>query len=156
VSLFRIVKYSSLFYFLGRHRGKLFRSAAVLLFALVTSLLYDDLRLYLESQHPESLIYALIAKVAIVYGALAFVIIQFRPRGARKQRGEARAARLGSEAGADRGAAVGDTPGAERLDALADVDRHARLRSRYDRILAGEAHADAGAPGDRGKRSGGR
>ncbi len=79
MSLFRIVKYSSLIYFLGRHRDKLFRSLAVLLFALVTSLLYEDLRHYLELQHPGTLIYALIAKVVIVYGALAFVLWQFRP-----------------------------------------------------------------------------
>ena len=48
--------------------------------ALITSLLYEDLRHYLELQHPGTLIYALIAKVVIVYGALAFVLWQFRPR----------------------------------------------------------------------------
>ena len=53
MSLFRIVKYSSIIYFLGKHRGKLFRSLAVLLFAVVTSLLYEDLRVYLASQHPD-------------------------------------------------------------------------------------------------------
>mgnify|MGYP000751873752 CR=1 FL=1 len=53
-----------------------------LLFAFITSLLYDDIRAYLEIQHPGSLIYALIAKIVIVYGSLAFVLWQFRPRAA--------------------------------------------------------------------------
>ena len=79
MSLFRFVKYSSILFFLGRHRTKLFRSLAVLLFAVITTLLYDDVRVYLEARHPETLIYALIAKIVIVYGALVFVLLQFRP-----------------------------------------------------------------------------
>ena len=138
MSLFRIVKYSSLIYFLGRHRDKLFRSLAVLLFALITSLLYEDLRHYLELQHPGTLIYALIAKVVIVYGALAFVLWQFRPSGGEVQPPKATPEAEPAPAPAD------------RLDAFADVDRYTRLRSRYDRVLEGDGVAGPGAePTDR-------
>ncbi|MEE4279523.1 MAG: hypothetical protein V2I82_13735 [Halieaceae bacterium] len=136
MSLFRVLKYSSLLYFLGKHRGKLFRSLAVLLFALITSLLYDDLRIYLESQHPESLLYALIAKVVIVYGSLLFVLLQFRPGSAGEKRGETRAASMPR---ASRKASE-EAP-KDRLAELADVERHTRLRSRYERVLAGEDQA---------------
>jgi hypothetical protein len=126
VSLFKIVKYSSLIYVLGRHRSKLFRSAAVLLFAFITSLLYEDIRHYLELQHPGTLLYALTAKIIVVYGSLVFVLWQFRPNAAEK-----------SPVGAENPAEAENptqSP-ADRLDALADVDTHDRLRSRYDRIL---------------------
>ena len=137
MSLFRFVKYSSILYFLGKHRDKLFRSLAVLLFALVTSLLYDDLRLYLEARHPETLIYALVAKVLIVYGSLVFVLLQFRPRGTREKRGEARAAAIAP----DKRQPGDKQEEKDRLDALADVEIHGTLRTRYDRVLAGDAHA---------------
>ena len=140
MSLFRVVKYSSILFFLSKHRGKLFRSAAVLLFAVVTSLLYDDLRIYLESQHPESLIYALIAKVVIVYGSLVFVLFQFRPGAGAAKRGEARAAAIAKSKPEPTSAGAATDSSADRLGALADVDSHTRLRSRYDRILAGEDH----------------
>lgn len=153
MSLFRLIKYSSLLYLLGRHRDKLFRSAGILLFALLTSLLYDDLRAYLEIQHPGKLIYALIGKVIIVYGSLLFVLWQFRP--GREDRGSARAASVaggvsGKSAGSvpgklSRGDAEIDTAGGH-LDALTDIDRHDRLRSRYDRILSGESHAPPSRP----------
>jgi hypothetical protein len=142
VSLFRFVKYSSILYLLGKHRDKLFRSVAVLLFALVTSLLYDDLRVYLESQHPETLVYALVGKVVIVYGAFVFVLLQFRPSGNSSKRGEARASAAAQEPSplqkvAEKTGPVtaGET---DRLAALEDVDSHGRLRTRYERVLAGE------------------
>lgn len=137
MSLFRFVKYSSILYLLGKHRDRLFRSLAVLLFALVTSLLYDDLRVYLESQHPETLIYALIAKVIIVYGSFAFVLWEFRPRGSGSTAGEARAAGVARRPGKKPEAEPGPKP-EDRLSALADVDSHGKLRTRYDRVLAGE------------------
>lgn len=140
MSLFRLVRYSSILYFVGRHRGKLTRSAAVLLFAVITSLLYEDLRVYLESQHPQSLIYALIAKVVIVYGAFAFVLFQFRRGGKNGQRGEERAAALPRASG-QRITTTAAPAENDRLSALADVDTHSTLRTRYDRVLAGEAHA---------------
>ena len=139
MSLFRFVKYSSILYLLGKHRDRLFRSLGVLLFALVTSLLYDDLRVYLESQHPETLIYALIAKVIIVYGAFAFVLWEFRPRGASSTAGEARAANAARKSDKQPEAKPTAEP-EDRLAALADVDSHGKLRTRYDRVLAGEQH----------------
>ncbi len=142
MSLFRFVKYSSILFFLSKHRAKLFRSAAVLLFAFVTSLLYDDLRLYLESQHPESLIYALIAKIVIVYGSLLFVLLQFRP-GSGEKRGEARAAAMPKATPSGKETST-EAPN-DRLSALADVDSHKSLRTRYDRVLAGEEHASPGS-----------
>ena len=132
VSLFRIVKYSSLIYFLGRHRNKLFRSFAVLLFALITSLLYEDVRHYLELQHPGTLLYALIAKMVIVYSSFAFVLWQFRPGGGPRPPASAAKAKP----------APAPMP---RIDAFADVDRHTRLRSRYDRVLKGDSAAEPGA-----------
>ena len=138
MSLFRFVKYSSILYFLGRHRSKLYRSLAVLLFALVTSLLYDDLQVYLAAQHPGSLVYALVAKVLIVYGALLFVLLQFRP-GQNRAEGEARASALA-------GKPQGEIPREpDRLDALADVDQQPTLKSRYERVLAGDAAAGKAA-----------
>lgn len=140
MSLFRLVKYSSLIYFLGRHRSKLFRSIAVLLFALLTSLIYDDVRSYLELQHPGTLLYALLIKIVIVYGSLAFVLWQFRPR--RAERGDAGVSRADSLAQESTKRAA--TTPEDRLQALADLDRHDRLRSRYERVLSGESHVRAG------------
>ena len=131
MSLFRLVKYSSLIYFLGRHRSKLFRSAAVLLFAFITSLIYDDLRHYLEIQHPGSLLYALIAKIVIVYGSLAFVLWQFRPR----------ASAPGAANREKPVETIAEAPADGPLDALRDIDQHDHLRTRYERILDGQAHA---------------
>ncbi|EED31799.1 hypothetical protein NOR53_3081 [gamma proteobacterium NOR5-3] len=135
MSLFRIIKYSSLLYFLGKHRDKLTRSAAVLLFAFVSSLIYDDVRVYLAQQHPGTLIYALIAKIVIVYGSLVFVLLQFRSGAKVSKDGEARAADLPGRR--DTGAASKPVS-KDRLDALSDVEQHTHLRSRYDRILSGE------------------
>ena len=74
MSLFRVVKYSSILFFLGKYKDKLFRVVAVLLFAGVTSLLYQDVADYLAREHPGTVIYALIGKIIIVYGALLFVL----------------------------------------------------------------------------------
>lgn len=81
MSLFRFAKYSTMLFFLHRHRSKLFRSIAVLLFALVTSLLYEDLRIYLDARHLDTLVYALPGKAIIVCGMLGFVLFQFRSEG---------------------------------------------------------------------------
>jgi hypothetical protein len=139
MSMFKLIKYSSIIFFLGKHRGKLFRSTAVLLFALVTSLLYEDVRVFLTEQHPETLIYALVAKIGIVYGSLAFVLLQFRPDKSGSSSGEMKAAALGDKKS---GKTTGQSPGTDRLDALADLDQHQQLRSRYDRILAKASQPD--------------
>jgi len=150
VSLFRLIKYSSILYYFGKHRDKLLRSAAVLLFAFVTSLIYEDVRMYLAQQHPGTLIYALLVKIVIVYGSLVFVLLQFRGSKNRETDGEARAAAAAAKGGSapDKGSskragkAPAPAPG-DRLDALSDLDRHDRLKSRYDRILEGRKTPEA-------------
>jgi len=132
VSLFRIVKYSSLLFFLRRYRGRIFRVLAVLLFALVTNLLYQDVAHYLQLRHPGALLWALVGKIIIVYGALAFVLWQFRP--VREQ--EPSTATTGTRAGARAAPAREQPPAApDRLSALADLEHHDRLRTRYDAVL---------------------
>jgi hypothetical protein len=150
MSLFRILKYSSIIYFLGKHRDKLFRSVAVLLFAFVTSLIYDDLQVYLAQQHPGTLIYALIGKIVIVYGSLVFVLLQFRAGAKASDQGEARAAAL---AKTDEQSTTSESPPRDRLDALSDLDHHDRLRSRYERILSGEGAGKTAADQTRSRSS---
>ncbi|WP_439105654.1 hypothetical protein [Congregibacter sp.] len=142
MSIFRILKYSSILYFLGKHRDKLARSAAVLLFAFVSSLIYDDVRVYLAQQHPGTLIYALIAKIVIVYGSLLFVLLQFRSSATAAAKGEARAADLAGSVGAEKSAKNPEAVAKGHLDALANVEEHDHLQSRYDRILAGKTSSD--------------
>jgi len=128
MSLFRILKYSSVLFFLGKHRKKLFRVIVVLLFAGATSILYQDVAFYLQEQHPGALIYALVVKFAIVYGALAFVLWQFRPK--------QKAATQGTPSSAKN---VRQTSPTDRLSALEDVSQKPELHRRYERILRGNS-----------------
>ena len=131
VSLFRFVKYSSLLFFFGKYKVKLFKIVAVLLFAFVTSFLYGDVSAYLTGQHPDTLIYALVAKILIVYGALVFVLWQFKP-----PREAATPGKGNPEvpvAASVRERALGIPQ--DRLSALADLDRHDRLKSRAESML---------------------
>ena len=134
MSLFRIVKYSSILFFLSKYKNKLFRVFAVLVFAGVTSVLYQDVAVYLQQQHPGTVIYALVAKIAIVYGALAFVLWQFRP----EQKANTQHTPLSA---IDVQQAVPD----DRLSALEDVSKKPKLRSRYDRIVQGNAESKKGS-----------
>ena len=118
MSLFRVIKYSSLLFFFGKYKQKIFRVIVVLLFALVTSLLYQDVVDYLQQQHPGSVIYALIAKIAIVYGAFAFVIWQFRPATEPRPVTAADVSDIAPEQ-------------TDRLSRLADIDSKDHLASRY-------------------------
>lgn len=122
MSVFRMIKYSTLLYFLGKYKQKVFRITAVLLFAGVTSLLYQDIADYLQAVHPDTVIYALVGKILTVYGALIFVLFQFRP---------------GPEAGSQRAApkrdqTVVDAPSYDRLSALSNLDAHDTLRTRRE------------------------
>jgi len=131
VSLFRIVKYSSLLFFFRRYRGRIFRIVGVLLFALVTNVLYRDVAHYLQLRHPGALVWALAGKIVIVYGALAFVLWQFRPA-----RDEDAPAAGGTTPGSAKGPPPEKTPPpADRLAALADLEHHDRLRTRYSAVL---------------------
>ena len=131
MSLFRVIKYSSVLFFLGKYKSKLFRVVAVLLFALVTSVLYQDLANYLAQQHPDTLIYALIGKILVVYGSLLFVLWQFKPEP--DARSPSRQAVSSKEIGPSDAATPGD-----RLSQLEDLDTHQRLRTRYDQLLEQE------------------
>lgn len=124
MSLFRIVKYSSIIFFFNRYRDRIFRIVAVVLFAVVTSILYQDVADYLQAQHPGTVVYALIGKILIVYGALMFVLWQFRPEP--KQAKE----KLPEDAPEEP-----TTTPQDRLSELENLDAHDKLRSRYDRIL---------------------
>jgi hypothetical protein len=136
MSLFRIVKYSSLLFFLGKYKTRLFRVVCVVLFAVMTSLLYQDVEAYLQSAHPGSLVYALIIKILIVYGALAFVLWQFRP--ARDNSNTAPAPEQSSPlADSVKTPSTPPEPN-DRLSVLEDVEQVGRLHSRYDGVLQGK------------------
>jgi hypothetical protein len=135
MSLFRIVKYSSILFFLSKYKNRLFRVFAVLLFAGVTSILYEDVAVYLQKQHPGTVIYALVAKIVVVYGALAFVLWQFRPVQ------NANAQRMPSSETDVQQAVPGD-----RLSGLEDVSQKQELRSRYDRIVQGKKNSRGPIP----------
>ena len=123
MSLFRIIKYSALLHLASKYRVKLFRIVAVLLFAWASSILYQDVAAYLEDAYPDTVIYALIGKIIIVYGALIFVLLQFRPES------EATSERPAVEQGASEGEKK------DRLSALSNLDTHDQLRTR-----AGSVH----------------
>jgi len=132
MSLFRVIKYSSVLFFLGKYKNKLFRVIAVLMFALITSLLYQDLASYLAQQHPDTLIYALIGKILIVYGSLLFVLWQFRPEPDVVSPSKQSALSGGANKDAEQASTA--TP-QDRLSQLEDLDTHRRLRTRYEQLL---------------------
>jgi hypothetical protein len=132
--LFKLAKYSSIIFFLGKYKSKLFRVISVLLFAGITSLLYADVADYLQQSHPETVIYALIAKIFIVYGSLGFVLWQFRPDP------EPKTDRVSHKTPQSRAQEVGlggDPASNGPLSALEDVAEKEKLRSRYDGVLEG-------------------
>ena len=128
MSLFRLVKYSSILFFLGKYKLKIFRAVAVLLFAGVTSLLYGDIEAFLAREHPGVVIYALITKICIVYGALLFVLLQFKPAledGRRDGKLENRLHPNDAE---------GDMA-VDRLSQFSDLDDHDQLETRSQALL---------------------
>lgn len=136
MSLFRIVKYSSILFFLGKHKNRLFRVVAILLFAGITSLLYQDVSDYLQARHPGFVIYALLIKIFIVYGAFAFVLWQFRPSGLDNDK-QAKADSIAHAQPPKESTQAGGP-----LSDLADVSTKDRLRSRYDGVLKGDKEPD--------------
>jgi len=123
-------------FFLGKYKARLFRVIAVLLFALVTSLLYQDVVDYLELRHPETVLYALIVKIAIVYGALVFVLLQFRPEP--DSNANAGNRNLEDMKATSTIEATPDLSPKDRLAGLDDVTTKATLRSRYDGVIEGK------------------
>jgi len=131
MSLFRAFKYSALLFYFSKHRRRIFRIVTVLSFAAVTTLLYGDIVSYLEARHPETLIYALTAKIIIVYGALVFVLLQFRPQQEQKQI---------EEPAVEQNQTVSPTSNNNnRLGELEDLETHATLKSRYESTLQKKA-----------------
>lgn len=129
MSLFRLFKYSSILYFLGKYKTKLFRVVAVLLFALITSLLYQDVADYLQQQYPQTVVYALITKIIIVYGAMAFVLLQFRPTDEDDSIIEAEPANSSAQKNKDNPQPV------DRLAQLENIEKKTTLRNRYDKVV---------------------
>ena len=129
MSLFRIVKYSSILFFLGKYKSKLFRVAAVLLFALITSLLYQDVADYLQQQYPKTVVYALITKIIIVYGAMAFVLLQFRPTEDDVTVVDTETPTPSAKKDKDKA-----TP-TDRLAQLENIEKKTTLRNRYDKVV---------------------
>jgi hypothetical protein len=121
---------------MGKYKSKLFRVVAVLLFALVTSLLYQDMAEYLQQQYPETVIYALIGKIVIVYGALVFVLLQFRPDPESNAKTSAQTEESPLNSSAPKMAAK--PPPSDRLSGLEDVTKTATLRSRYNKVIESE------------------
>ncbi len=126
MSLFRFARASSLIYLAGRYRERLYFLLTVLLIALATAWLYEDVSVYLQREHPHLEIYALAAKTIIVYGALIIVLWVLRPRSGTVHN-PPESPVLQSES---------------RLEQLADRER---LVSRYEAILSGREKAEEGA-----------
>ena len=129
MSLFRVFKYSSILYFLGKYKSKLFRVVAVLLFALITSLLYQDVADYLQQQYPETVVYALITKIIIVYGAMAFVLLQFRPSEDDNSVNDSETATSSTQRNKNKVQPI------DRLAQLEDIEKKTTLRNRYDKVV---------------------
>jgi hypothetical protein len=125
MSLFRIIKYSALLHLASKYRVKLFRIVAVLLFAWASSILYQDVAAYMEDTYPDTVIYALIGKIIIVYGALIFVLLQFRPES------ESTSESPSLEQGGS------EEERKDRLSALSNLDTHNQLRTRAGSVHGG-------------------
>lgn len=72
MSLYRFARMTAVLAILKRYRRRLFRLIFALAFAFVSAQLYPDLARYLDAHHPEWAWLGLVAKSAIVYGALIY------------------------------------------------------------------------------------
>jgi hypothetical protein len=138
MSLYRFVRTSTLLMVAGRYRSKLFRIAVAIGVALVTSWLFDDIALYLESQRPEWLGPALIIKTLVVYGALVYGFWQLRPGSWAEAKADAIAAEAPRKTTSGSDQAPESPPPRIRgpLDELVDKPK---LRSRKDAILESDS-----------------
>lgn len=116
---------------------------AVLLFALVTSLLYQDLVDFLQQQYPGTVIYALTAKIVIVYGALVFVLLQFRP-GPDERKSTAPRQSMDDMKDSSTVEELSVVSPSDRLAGLEDVTKTTTLRSRYDKVIDGYDDRESG------------
>lgn len=128
MSLYRMLRMTAIVALLRRYRSRLARIAFAVAFALVSAWLYADIAGYLADQAPQWLLAALIAKTAIVYGALFYCCWQISRMisGAGDEPAAVPAQAAATEAGRTEPAR------SKPLDQLAEKPR---LRSRRDELL---------------------
>jgi len=95
-------------------------------------MLYQDVANFLQDQYPDTVIYALIGKIIIVYGALAFVLLQFRPEAEEKPNALNRPA---DNTEHDLTPEPSEHSPDDRLAALEDVSQKDTLKNRYDGVI---------------------
>ena len=133
MSLYRLLRASAITTLLVKYRGKLYRVALAAAFALVTTYVYGDVALFLESRFPDLLGLALVVKTLIVYCALFYGFWQFRPLA--EEESEMAEKNNGKDAGKPVAPAESEF---ERLNALNDIRSKPSLRSRKQAILQGD------------------
>ena len=132
MSLFKFAKYSTLLFFMKRHKKQLHRLGATALLLLVSYFLLGDLQDYFAETHPDLAIYMLVAKSALLYGAAGILIWQWRPKSdSSTSKVKAKSDALPISKNQE---VAGDSP-SSRLDAFKNLDRHDKLRSRYQAIM---------------------
>ena len=132
MSLFKFAKYSTLLFFMKRHKKQLHRLGATALLLLVSYFLLGDLQDFFAQTHPDLAIYMLVAKSALLYGAAGILIWQWRPKSDSstsnvKAKSDALSISKNQEV-------AQDSP-SSRLDAFKNLDQHDKLRSRYQAIM---------------------
>ncbi len=136
MSLFKVAKYSTLLFFMKRHKKQLHRLGATALLLLVSYFLLGDLQAFFAQTHPDLAIYMLVAKSALLYGAAGILIWQWRPKpdsatSGGKVKPETPAVSNTQEVAQDK-------PNS-RLDAFKDLDQHDYLQTRYQAIMKNRA-----------------
>jgi hypothetical protein len=136
MSLFKVAKYSTLLFFMKRHKKQLHRLGAAALLLLVSYFLLGDLQDFFAQSHPDLAIYVLVAKSALLYGAAGILIWQWRPKSdSAKLRGKANSEGPSVSESQDRA----QSKPSSRLDAFKDLDQHDRLQTRYQAIMKNSA-----------------
>jgi len=132
MSLFKVAKYSTLLFFMKRHKKQLHRLGSTALLLSVSYFLLGDLQDYFAQTHPNLAIYMLVAKSALLYGAAGILIWQWRP----KSDSSPSSGRAKSEVPAvsDR-QNVSQSKSRSRLDAFKDLDQHEQLQTRYQAVM---------------------
>ncbi len=132
MSLFKFAKYSTLLFFMKRHKKQLHRLGATALLLLVSYFLLGDLQDFFAETHPDLAIYMLVAKSALLYGAAGILIWQWRPKSdSSTSKVKATSDALPISKNQE---VAGDSP-SSRLDAFKNLDQHDKLRSRYQAIM---------------------
>jgi len=99
-------------------------------------MLYQDVANFLQQQYPNTVVYALIGKIVIVYGALIFVLFQFRPDPEDKLNALSQPPETSK---LDPTSSSQSKSPNDRLTALEDVTQKGKLRSRYEDVMKRES-----------------